>query len=392
MTSLPTPTSGVETAAAGRRLVVGGIDTHKDLHVAAVLDASENVLGTASFSTTRAGYRALVRWLHGFGAVAKVGVEGTGSFGAGIARHLTALGIETVEVDRPDRGDRRRKGKDDDLDAINAARAALRGQRTSVPKSKDGKVEALRVLRVTRTTAVKVRRAALQMLRAQIISAPEELRDQVRNLTRMQLIRTCAAWRPDVSDAADAVTATRIALKSLARRILDLGDEISMLDELITPLVTDLAPRLLERPGIGIEIAGQLLVTAGDNPQRCAASPRSRCSAASRRCPPRPGRPDGTGSTTRRPAGQPRPAPRRHQPPADGPADEGLRRETHRARAQQAGDDSVPQALPRPRGLLPAQPRPAPNGREKDQNCGLTNRRVSAAVRAAGAAKAALVA
>src|SRR5512144_34607 len=224
----------------------------------------------------------------------------------------------------------------------------------------------------------KARRAALQMLRAQIISAPEELRDQVRNLTRMQLIRTCAAWRPDVSDAADAVTATRIALKSLARRILDLGDEISMLDELITPLVTDLAPRLLERPGIGIEIAGQLLVTAGDTPPRCAASPRSRCSAASRRCPPRPGRPDGTGSTTRRPAGQPRPAPRRHQPPADGPADEGLRRETHRARAQQAGDDSVPQALPRPRGLLPAQPRPAPNGREKDQNCGLTNRRASA--------------
>src|SRR5512144_508981 len=103
----------------------------------------------------------------------------------------------------------------------------------------------------------KARRAALQMLRAQIISAPEELRDQVRNLTRMQLIRTCAAWRPDVSDAADAVTATRIALKSLARRILDLGDEISMLDELITPLVTDLAPRLLERPGIGIESAAQ---------------------------------------------------------------------------------------------------------------------------------------
>src|SRR5512144_2969070 len=229
----------------------------------------------------------------------------------------------------------------------------------------------------------KARRAALQMLRAQIISAPEELRDQVRNLTRMQLIRTCAAWRPDVSDAADAVTATRIALKSLARRILDLGDEISMLDELITPLVTDLAPRLLERPGIGIEIAGQLLVTAGDNPQRCAASPRSRCSAASRRCPPRPGRPDGTGSTTRRPAGQ-RPAPRRHQPPADGPADEGLRRETHRARAQQAEDDSVPQALPRPRGLLPAQPRPAPNGREKDQNCGLTNRRASAGRNSSG--------
>jgi transposase len=129
-------------------------------------------------------------------------------------------------------------------------------------------VESLRVLRVARSTAVKSRRVALQMLRAQIISASEELRDQVRNLTRMQLIRTCASWRPDLTDAADPVTATRIALKSLARRMLELGDEIAMLDDLIEPLVTALAPRLLERTGIGIEIAGQLLVTAGDNPER----------------------------------------------------------------------------------------------------------------------------
>lgn len=106
------------------------------------------------------------------------------------------------------------------------------------------------------------------MLRMQIISAPEELRDQVRNLTRMQLIRTCAAWRPDVTDAADPVTATRIALKSLARRILDLGDEIATLDELIEPLVRELAPQLLQRTGIGIEVAGQLPITAGDNPER----------------------------------------------------------------------------------------------------------------------------
>jgi len=163
-------------------------------------------------------------------------------------------------VDRPDRSDRRRKGKDDDLDAISAARAALHGRRVSVPKSKDGAVESLRVLRVTRQTAVRARRNALQLLRMTIVAAPEELRDQV--------IRTCAAWRPETTNAADPVAATRIALKSLARRILELGDEIAALDELIEPLVRTLAPQLLERVGIGIEVAGQLLVTAGDNPDR----------------------------------------------------------------------------------------------------------------------------
>ncbi len=249
-------------------VVVAGIDTHKDLHVAAVVDAGENVLGTQSFSTTRAGYRALIRWLRSFGDVRRVGVEGTGSYGAGITRHLVEAGIDVLEVDRPDRFDRRRKGKDDDLDAISAARAALHNRRTSTPKSKDGAVESLRVLRVTRATAIRARRNALQLLRMSIVSAPEELRDQVRNLTRMQLIRTCAAWRPDTTNAADPVSATRIALKSLARRILELGDEIAMLDELIAPLVTELAPQLLARTGIGIEVAGQLLVTAGDNKQR----------------------------------------------------------------------------------------------------------------------------
>lgn len=250
------------------RVVIGGVDTHKELHVAAVIDTSETVLATSSFSTTRAGYRALIRWLRSFGDVRRVGVEGTGSYGAGITRHLADAGVEVLEVDRPDRSDRRRKGKDDDLDAISAARAALHGRRTSTPKRKDGAVESLRVLRVTRATAVRARRTALQLLRMSIVSAPEELRDSVRSLTRMQLIRTCAGWRPDLSDAADPVSATRIALKSLARRILELGDEIAMLDGLIEPIVVSLAPQLLARPGIGIEIAGQLLVTAGDNPER----------------------------------------------------------------------------------------------------------------------------
>ena len=249
-------------------VAVGGVDTHKDLHVAAVVDGGGSVLGTESFSTTRAGYRALLRWMRSFGDLRRVGVEGTGSYGAGLARHLMNADIEVLEVDRPDRTDRRRRGKSDTFDAICAAQAALVGRRASIPKSRDGKVESLRVLKLTRATAIRARTKALQLLRHHIVSAPEELRDQVRNLTRMQLIRLCAAWRPDTVGFRDPVVATRISLKSLARRILELNDEIADLDAFIEPLVRELAPQLIAASCIGIETAGQLLVTFGDNPGR----------------------------------------------------------------------------------------------------------------------------
>ncbi|MDP9696650.1 UNVERIFIED_ORG: transposase [Arthrobacter globiformis] len=248
--------------------VFAGVDRHKELHVAAVIDAGESVLGTRSFPTTRTGYRAMLAWIGESGDLARIGVEGTGSYGRRPDPTPRQSRRQILEVDRPDRSDRRRKGKDDDLDAINAARAALQGRRNSIPKSKDGAVEALRVLRVTRAHAVRERRSALQLLRMSIVFAPEEPRDQVRHLTRMQLIRTLAAWRPDVSNATDPVTAYRVSLKSLARRYLELTDEITDLDELINPIVEALAPQLLEHVGIGVEVAGQLLVTAGDNPDR----------------------------------------------------------------------------------------------------------------------------
>jgi transposase len=248
--------------------VIGGVDTHKDLHIAAVVTTEGDVLGTQAFSTTRAGYRAMLRWFRSHGDVLRVGVEQTGSFGAELTRHLSLAGVPVLEVTGPEPKQRRAKGKDDELDAIAAARAAQSGQRVQVAKDRSGAVEALRVLRTTRSTAVKCRRATLQQLRNTILAAPDEVREPLRYLTRMQLIRTCAGSRPDAMAWRDAAVATRIALKALARRILDLNDEIAGLDAMIKPLVAELGPRLVELEGVGTENAGAFIVAAGDNPDR----------------------------------------------------------------------------------------------------------------------------
>ena len=251
-------------------IIIGGVDTHKDLHVAAVVDAQDRVIATESFSTTRAGYRAMLRWMRAHGDIARVGIECTGSYGAGLMRHLDAAGIEVLEVTAGDKADRRKRGKDDTIDAEQAAHAAYARCRTVTPRAHDGMVESLRALKIARTTAVKARRVALQMIHALIVSAPEELRDQLRNMTRMQLIRTLATWRPDTTGYRDPVTATRISLKSLARRYLELHDEIADLEVPMHALVDELAPDLLARPGVGYESAAQLIITAGDNPERLA--------------------------------------------------------------------------------------------------------------------------
>lgn len=251
-----------------RRTVVGGVDTHKDLHVAAVVDDHDTVLGSACFATTRHGYKQMLTWMRSFGQLRRVGIEATGTYGAGLLRYLQAAGVEVLEVTAPDRQDRRRRGKDDDLDAQNAAHAAFAGRRTVTPKSRDGMIESLRVLKACRKTAVAARRVALQMIHNTIVSAPDELRETLRKLTRMQLVRMLAAWRPDLSDYRNVVSAYRITLKSLGRRYLELHDEIGDLDRMIGAMVAELAPTLLARNSIGCESAAQLLLAAGDNPER----------------------------------------------------------------------------------------------------------------------------
>jgi len=248
--------------------ITGGVDTHKDLHVAAVVDDKDRLLASESFPTTRQGYGQMLAWMRSFGEVRRVGVEATGTYGAGLLRYLQKPGVEVLEVTAPDRSDRRKRGKSDHLDAEAAAHAAFAGIRTVTPKTRDGMIEALRVLRACRKTAVQARRIALQTIGNTIVSAPDALRDSLRRMTRMQLIRTLVAWRPDMSGYRNMDTAYRIVLKSLARRYLELHDEIADLDVMIGAIVDELAPDLVARNSIGYACAAQLLVTAGGNPER----------------------------------------------------------------------------------------------------------------------------
>src|SRR5271169_5186439 len=161
----------------GTRRIVGGVDTHKDLHVAAVVDEQDRVIETRSFATTRQGYRQMLAWMRSFGDLQRIGIESTGSYGAGLLRFMQQAGVEVLEVTTPDTQDRRRRGKNDDLDAQNAAHAAFAGLRTVTPRSRDGMIESLRVLMACRKTAVSARRVALQMIHSTIVCAPDSIRD-----------------------------------------------------------------------------------------------------------------------------------------------------------------------------------------------------------------------
>ena len=255
------------TIVEARRGVTGGVDTHLDVHVAAALDHVGGLLGTKSFGVNPSGYRALLSWLGSFGEVTKIGVEGTGSYGAGLARFLTRRGIDVIEVNRPDRGAQYRSGKSDPLDAIEAARAALGGRAKAISKSKDGHVEAIRVLLVAKRSARQARVKAITQMRHLGITAPDELHRRLKGLTVTALVNEGARLRPKRSTD-PVMSATKAAVSSLAHRIAGLDDELADLDEQITAHVSAVAPELLARFGVGPDTAAALLVTAGDNPNR----------------------------------------------------------------------------------------------------------------------------
>src|SRR5215471_2101999 len=263
----PSTTTGTAvTIVEDARVITGGVDTHTGLHVAAALDRIGGLLGVQEFPATAAGYAGLLGWLSGFGDIALVGVEGTGSYGAGLARHLAAAGVRVVEVDRADRQDRHRRGKSDPLDAVSAARAAQSGRASGEPKGRDGAVEAIRSLMADGRSARHERTQAISQARALILTGPDELRARFAGLRAAALAGAIAALRPRPGDAADY--SLRIALRELGRRVEFLDDQVDRLDELIVPLVTARSPGLLGLYGVGPDTAALLLIAAGEHPQR----------------------------------------------------------------------------------------------------------------------------
>jgi len=246
--------------------VTVGVDTHKDTHVAAARDQLGRRLGTTQVPASSAGYAQLLSWAHALGEVAAWGVEGTGSYGAGLARFLAAHGQRVVEVNRPDRQARRRRGKSDAVDADAAARAVQAGEATGVPKAQDGVVEMLRALRAARQTAVKARTQAINALKGLLVTAPAELREQLGGLPTGRLVG--AAAELEVGTLTTPTAATKLALRGLAQRYQHLDAEIALLTEQLDALTARHAPKLRDLHGVGPDCAAALLIAAGDNPRR----------------------------------------------------------------------------------------------------------------------------
>jgi transposase len=249
------------------RQITGGVDTHLDVHVAAALDGNGGVLGVESFPTTTAGFAELHGWLCSFGSLCRVGVEGTGAYGAGLARFLHTAGVAVIEVDRPNRQARRAHGKSDTIDAIEAARAALSGRATTVAKTADGNVEAIRVLLVAYRSGRDTRIKCLNQLRHLGFCAPDELRERFRAVPAGFLAESAATLRP--SHTGDAVMyATKLAMRTLGRRVVDIDADCARLHGELAELVKATAPSLLDLHGVGVRTAALLLVAAGDNAER----------------------------------------------------------------------------------------------------------------------------
>jgi transposase len=262
------PQSAFPAQDASCEEVILGVDTHRDMHVAAVVTNTGRLMGTSSFPATAAGYRRMLAWARTAGVVERAGVECTGSYGAALSRYLQAEGVSVIDVNQPDRATRRKRGKTDAVDAESAARAVLSGRSASIAKTGDGLVEAMRVLKLARDSAVNARTKAINQLRAILVGADPALRESLAGLGPGTLIRACASLDDPGEDAGEVHRTVIYTLRLLANRILELKAESYELQKRISSLASRHAPQLLERPGVGADSAATLLIAAGDNPQR----------------------------------------------------------------------------------------------------------------------------
>ena len=243
-----------------------GVDTHKHVHVAVALDELGARLDELTISADSGGYAELATWAQRLGRPRVFGIEGTGSYGVGLASFLRRCGHTIVEVNRGDRRGRRANGKSDTLDAEAAARAVLAGESRAVPKSADGASEMIRQVKIARDTAVKARTQALIALKCIVVNAPADLREQLSQLTDKKLIDRCAGVRPGQIDSPTA--AAKHTLRALARRWLGLAEEIAEHDRVLERLTVAVAPSLRDAFGIGADTAAEVLIVFGDNPDR----------------------------------------------------------------------------------------------------------------------------
>ncbi len=247
--------------------VIVGVDTHKELHVAVAVDRLGARLGEHRLQATPGGYEGLERWAHGLGdGPAIFGIEGTGSFGAGLSRFLAARGHAVVEVNRPHRATRHRLGKSDPADAEAAARSVLAGVAQGAPKSGTRSVEMIRALKVAKDSALKSRTQAINQMLALVVTAPADLRQALDSLTTTRLVRRCSSFRP--GQVVTAESAVKFALRSIARRYSQLDSEVEAIDAELERLTAETAPELVQAYGIGPDTAATLLITAGDNVER----------------------------------------------------------------------------------------------------------------------------
>ncbi|MGO3680453.1 IS110 family transposase [Brevibacterium aurantiacum] len=247
--------------------VYGGIDTHADTHHLAVIDQAGRRLADAQIPTTATGYQAALRFLGSWPGLVSVGIECTGSYGAAVTRAVREAGITVFEVNRPNRFDRRLHGKSDPFDAYSAAEAVLGGRASAAPKGGDGLVESLRVLRTSRSSALQARTATINQIKGMLITAPEDLRTRYKGLSTPKLIAALAASRPTPTPVT-AAEATAYSLRLLARRWQALTGQIEDLAGHLQRLLDDHAPDLMRVFGCGRDTVAQLLITAGDNPDR----------------------------------------------------------------------------------------------------------------------------
>ncbi|PBC70324.1 transposase [Streptomyces sp. TLI_235] len=260
VTSMPQPILPTRQSSVVEEVVLG-VDTHKDVHVAAVITSLGASLAHQEFPTTALGYRQLVIWARSFGTLRRAGVECTGSYGAALARVLRREGIDVVEVNQPDRATRRKRGKTDAIDADAAARAVLSGRATTTPKTADGPAADMRVLRLAKESAVKARTQAMNQLKAVLLAVDPDLRESLAGLTNRALIATCAELAGDLGEAV-------FTLRLLACRVQNLSEEVKELTRRTTKAVRACRPQLLELVGVGPDSAAVLLIAAGDNPER----------------------------------------------------------------------------------------------------------------------------